>query len=74
MSEGPSWGAGERRFVLLGFLFAVLRCQPGGKGKVSQVRRRIGSQAPHSCPEWVGLVARQLTAPGATDWSRAEHR
>lgn len=64
MSEGPSWGAGEGRFVLLDFLFTVLRCQQEGERKVSQVGTRTGSQALHSCSEWVGLVARQLTAPG----------
>lgn len=56
MSEGPSSGAGDRRFVLLGFLFTVLRCQPGGKGKVSQVRRRIGSQLPTPAVSGLALL------------------
>lgn len=76
--EGPSCGAGERRLVLLDFLFRVLqvsaRREVGGERKVSSARNRKPAAQP-SCHEWVGLVARQLTAPTIEELqSRAQHR
>lgn len=66
MSEGgSSCGVGERRFVLLDFLFRVLEAvgqEERGDRQVSPAWNRKPAALP-SCSEWVGLVAKQLTAP-----------